>query len=87
MKDRFSYHEMRYGAWQKLVCIGLSLFLAEPIVAREVIAIHSTAAQVRGADATINQKQPDTNSGAAASLTVESHDRTIRPFRPSQRSD
>jgi hypothetical protein len=73
MKDGFSYKDNRYGAWQRLICVGLSLVMAEPMLAREVIAIHSTAAQVRGADATINQAQPNTNSGAAATLTVESH--------------
>jgi hypothetical protein len=42
------------------------------MLAREVIAIHSTATQVRGADATISQATPTTNSGGAATLTVES---------------
>jgi hypothetical protein len=73
MSDRFSRRDERYSAWRKLLCLGLSLFMAGPILAREVIAIHSTAAQVRGADATIDQANPGTNSGGAASLTVESH--------------
>jgi PQQ-like domain len=72
MNDRFSYQDQRYGAWRRLLCLALSLLLAEPMLAREVIAIHSTAAQVRGADATINQAAPNTNSGGAASLIVES---------------
>jgi hypothetical protein len=42
------------------------------MLAREVIAIHSTAAQVRGSDATLSQVNPNTNSGGAATLTVES---------------
>jgi len=73
MNNPLSYKGQRYGAWQKTLCLGLSLFLAAPILAREVIAIHSTAAQVRGADATINQASPNANSGGAATLTVESN--------------
>jgi PQQ-like domain len=73
MNNPLSYKGQRYGAWQKTLCLGLSLFLAAPILAREAIAIHSTAAQVRGADATINQASPNANSGGAATLTVESN--------------
>jgi hypothetical protein len=73
MNNPLSYKGQRYGAWQKTLCLGLALFLAAPILAREVIAIHSTAAQVRGADATINQASPNANSGGAATLTVESN--------------
>ena len=73
MNNPLSYKGQRYGGWQKTLCLGLSLFLAAPILAREVIAIHSTAAQVRGADATINQASPNANSGGAATLTVESN--------------
>ena len=76
MNNPLSYKGQRYGAWQKTLCLGLSLFLAAPILAREVIAIHSTAAQVRGADATINQASPNANSGGAATLTVESNNGT-----------
>src|SRR5580693_4031116 len=73
MNDRFYYQDQRYGAWRRLLCLGLSLLLAEPMLAREVIAIQSTATQVRGADATINQALPSANSGGAATLTVESN--------------
>ena len=73
MNNRLLHKAQRYAAWQKTLCLGLSLFLAAPILAREVIAIQSTAAQVRGADATINQALPTTNSGGAATLTVESN--------------
>ncbi len=76
MNNPLSSKGQRYGAWQKTLCLGLSLFLAAPILAREVIAIHSTAAQVRGADATINQASPNANSGSAATLTVESNNGT-----------
>jgi putative pyrroloquinoline-quinone binding quinoprotein len=65
--------DTRYRSWQKLVSVGLAFLLAGPLLAREVIQIHSTAAQVRGADATIDQANPGTNSGGAATLTVQSH--------------
>ncbi len=73
MNNRLLHKAQRYAVWQKTLCLGLSLFLAAPILAREVIAIQSTAAQVRAADATINQALPTTNSGGAATLTVESN--------------
>jgi hypothetical protein len=72
MNNRFSYQDQRHGAWRRLLCLGLSLLLAEPMLAREVIAIHSTATQVRGADATLSQVTPNTNSGGAATLAVAS---------------
>ncbi|MGH9747008.1 MAG: DNRLRE domain-containing protein, partial [Candidatus Acidiferrales bacterium] len=64
--------DRRYGTWQKLLSVGLSFLMAAPLLAREVVQIHSTAAQVRGADGTIDQANPGTNSGAAATLTVQS---------------
>ena len=72
MNNRFSYPDQRHGAWRRLLRLGLSLLLAEPMLAREVIAIHSTAAQVRGADATLSQVTPNANSGGAATLAVAS---------------
>ncbi len=72
MNNRLLHKAQRYAVWQKTLCLGLSLFLAAPILAREVIAIQATAAQVRAADATINQALPTINSGGAATLTVES---------------
>jgi hypothetical protein len=73
MNHRFSYQNQLDGLCRKLLCLGLSLFLAEPMLAREVIAIHSTATQVRAADATISQALPTTNFGGGTSLTVESN--------------
>ena len=75
MNKRFSGKKPAAGApggWRRWVSLGLSLLLAAPVLAREFIAIHSTAAQVRGADATIDQANPGTNSGGAATLTVRS---------------
>ncbi|HTP45114.1 MAG TPA: DNRLRE domain-containing protein [Candidatus Acidoferrum sp.] len=75
MNKRFSGKKHAAGApggWRRWVSLGLSLLLAAPVLAREFIAIHSTAAQVRGADATIDQANPGTNSGGAATLTVRS---------------
>ncbi|MGA8143482.1 MAG: DNRLRE domain-containing protein [Candidatus Acidiferrales bacterium] len=72
MNNRPSNKDQRYGAVQKILGLGLSLLLAVPLLAREVIAIHSTAAQVRGADATLDQANPATNSGGASTLTVRS---------------
>jgi hypothetical protein len=72
MNNRYSYRDHRYGAWQQLLSLVLSLLLAAPLMAREVIAIHSTAAQARGADTTIDQANPGTNSGSATTLTVQS---------------
>src|ERR1700758_1783379 len=76
MNKRFSGKKHAAGApggWRRWVSLGLSLLLAAPVLAREFIAIHSTAAQVRGADATIDQASPNANSGGAATLTVESN--------------
>ncbi len=73
MNHRFSYENQLHGLCRKLLCLGLSLFLAGPMLAREVIAIHSTATQVRAADATISEASPTTNFGGGTSLTVESN--------------
>ncbi len=59
-----------YRAWQKALAVVLSLWMATPLMARETIAIHSTAAQVRGADATVDQGNPNINSAAATTLIV-----------------
>jgi hypothetical protein len=63
--------DRRYGTWQKLMALTLSLLMAAPLLARETIAIHSTSTQVRAADATIDGANPNTNSGTATTLTVE----------------
>jgi hypothetical protein len=72
---RFPASDKRYGMWQKALALSLSLLMAAPLMARETIAIHSTSAQVRAADATLDQANPDTNSAAATTLTVESANR------------
>ena len=81
MSSRFLSSDERYGIWQKALCLALSLFLAAPIMARETIAIQATSAQVRAADATIDQAKPNTNSAAAATLTVESTNRELKSAR------
>ena len=72
MSNLHSSKEQHYATWQKILGLALSLLLSAPLLAREVIKIQSTAAQVRGADATIDQANPGTNSGGAATLTVQS---------------
>jgi hypothetical protein len=64
--------DRRYAAWEKTLALTLSLFMAAPLLARETIAIHSTSSQVRGADSTLDQGNANTNTGTAATLTVES---------------
>ncbi len=73
--SRFLSSDERYGSWQKVLAVSLSLLMAAPLMARETIAIHSTFAQVRAADATLDQGNPNTNSAAATTLTVESDNR------------
>jgi hypothetical protein len=52
----------------------LVLFLAAPVLAREQVTIQKSGInpQIRAADATLNQANQSTNSGAAPTLTVQS---------------
>jgi hypothetical protein len=72
MNRKLSRSERWYHPWEKALSLGLVLFLASPLLARELITIQSTATQVRAADATIDQSNPNTSSGGAATLTVRS---------------
>jgi hypothetical protein len=62
------------AAWRKGWSIGLALYLAAPVLAREqvTIQISGTNLQLRAADATLDQANPNTNSGATPTLTVQS---------------
>jgi hypothetical protein len=72
MNRKLSRSERWYHPWEKALSLGLVLFLSSPLLARELIAIQSTATQVRAADATLDQSNPNTNSGGATTLTVRS---------------
>ena len=61
-------------AWLKGWSVVLVLFLAAPVLAREKVTIQKsgTNPQIRAADATLDQANQTTNSGAAPTLTVRS---------------
>ena len=59
--------------WRRWICLALALLLAAPVIARETIVLQksSTDSQARGADATLLQASPTTNS-VGNTLTVAS---------------
>jgi len=61
--------------WLKPASLLLALIIAPPVLAREKVVIQKSGAnpQIRAADATLNQGTPNTNTGAAPTLTVQSH--------------
>ena len=61
-------------AWLKGWSVVLVLFLPAPVLAREQVTIQKsgTNPQIRAADATLDQANQTTNSGAAPTLTVRS---------------
>lgn len=67
-------HQTWRAAWLKGWSLALMPFLAAPVLAREQVTIQKsgTNSQIRAADATLNQANPNTNSGAASTLTVQS---------------
>jgi hypothetical protein len=62
------------AAWLKGWSMALMLFLAAPVLAREQVTIQKSGPnpQIRAADATLNQANPNSNSGGAATVTVQS---------------
>ncbi|MGH9714367.1 MAG: DNRLRE domain-containing protein [Candidatus Acidiferrales bacterium] len=62
------------STWVKGWSMAMALFLAAPVLAREQITIQKsgTNPQLRASDATLDQANPNTKNGAAATLTVQS---------------
>jgi putative pyrroloquinoline-quinone binding quinoprotein len=65
-----NWWDARLKAWS----MALMLFLAAPVLAREQVTIQKsgTNPQIRAADATLDQANQTTNSGAAPTLKVQS---------------
>jgi hypothetical protein len=72
MKTEVGRKGTQRNGWRKSASVLLVCLLAVPLPARETIQIHSTAAQVRAGDATLNQVAPASNTGGVGNLTVES---------------
>jgi len=83
MNTPLSYKAQRYGAWQKTLCLGLSLFFSSANPgARGQSRFTRQLRKIRGADATINQASPNANSGGAATLIrIEIQQRSFKPAR------
>jgi hypothetical protein len=64
------WRDARLRVWS----VGLMLFLAAPVLAREQVTIQKsgTNPQIRAADATLLQGNPTTNTGGSGTLTVQS---------------
>src|ERR1700731_2216414 len=64
------WRDARLRAWS----VGLMLFMAAPVLAREQVTIQKsgTNPQIRAADATLIQGNPTTNTGGSGTLTVQS---------------